>query len=170
VTNVTKRGDLGHIFAAGSSVLMDPKEVSDLSLSIKKVLVQVAIATVIMLGVAAISLVTATAGVDPKDLPPAYAQTETAVQGRQVFQTSGCASCHQIMRQGGNGADLTHVGDKYSRQEIADLIRNPRKYLPSGSGDFMPAVSKKDLSDEDLKAVSKYLSTLKDERGGTNAH
>lgn len=130
--------------------------------TIKKFVVQISAASIIMLTIAAASILTGTLGIKSKDLPPAYAETEVAREGRKVFQQAGCASCHQILRQGGLGPDLTLVGSKFSKDEIKSIVRDPKGTLgDTKSTRFMPAFTKETLSDSKLDKLADYLETLK---------
>lgn len=123
---------------------------------------QISAASVLMLVVAALSVLTGTLGIDSKDLPPAYAENQIAREGRKIFQQAGCASCHQIMRQGGLGPDLTRVGEKFSRDEIKSIIRDPQQQLgDTKSTRLMPAFTEQILPESKLEKLADYLETLK---------
>ena len=100
-------------------------------------------------------------------------QQQTAVQdtkvadGRRVFETTACISCHAItgtIANGRFGPDLTHL---MGRQTIASgaaentpeklrlWIQNPDAIKP---GSLMPAMK---LGDQDLDAVVSYMETLR---------
>lgn len=131
--------------------------------ALKKFTIQIGIAAVFMLVVAAAIIITGTIGVSKKDFPAAYASTKTSIEGRKIFQRAGCTSCHQIMRQGGNGPDLTFVGNKFNQKGLKQVIRNPRKALGyNPAANLMPAFSKKDLPDDKLEILTKYLESLKE--------
>lgn len=130
--------------------------------TIKKFILQISVASVVMLAIAAVSILTGTFGIKSKDLPPAYAETKIAREGRKIFQQAGCASCHQILRQGGLGPDLTFVGKKYSKDEIKSIVRDPKENLgDTKSTRLMPSFTKKILPDSKLEKLSNYLETLK---------
>jgi menaquinol-cytochrome c reductase cytochrome b/c subunit len=54
-------------------------------------------------------------------------------RGRDVAASSGCLGCHRIGDDGntGPGPDLTRIGARMSRDEIAGLLVNPRAPMPS---------------------------------------
>jgi cytochrome c oxidase subunit 2 len=94
-------------------------------------------------------------------------QSEKAIAGRRVFETTACINCHAIGGRAANGRfgpDLTHM---MSRDTIASgaaenttanlrlWIQNPDAIKP---GSLMPAMK---LSDTDLDAVVLYLETLR---------
>ncbi len=53
--------------------------------------------------------------------------------GRRDVAQAGCLACHRIGDVGnrGPGPNLTHIGSKLSRQEIARALVNPRAPMPS---------------------------------------
>lgn len=130
--------------------------------TIRKFTIQISIASVVMLVFAALSILTGTLGIHSKDLPPAYAENSVAREGRKIFQQAGCTSCHQILRQGGLGPDLTFVGGKYTKDEIKAIVRDPKGNLgDTKSTRLMPAYTKDMLSDSKLSKLTDYLATLK---------
>ncbi len=95
------------------------------------------------------------------------ASTDSAEQGRQIFETTACVNCHAVsgtVADGRFGPDLTHL---MSRDTIASgaapntpeqlklWIRNPDAIKP---GSLMPAMQ---LSEKDLDALTEYLETLR---------
>jgi cytochrome c oxidase subunit 2 len=93
-------------------------------------------------------------------------QSDSAAQGRRVFETTACVNCHTISgthAHGTFGPDLTHL---MSRETIAagavplteDTLRrwimNPDTFKP---GSKMPAMQ---LRPDELDAVTAYLQTL----------
>ncbi|MGB0002918.1 MAG: cytochrome c oxidase subunit II, partial [Candidatus Acidiferrales bacterium] len=95
------------------------------------------------------------------------ASTNSAEQGRQIFETTACVNCHAVsgtVADGRFGPDLTHL---MSRDTIASgaapntpeqlklWIRNPDAIKP---GSLMPAMQ---LSEKDLDALTEYLETLR---------
>lgn len=67
--------------------------------------------------------------------------------GEQAYKDS-CASCHGGNLEGGAGTELVGVGDKYSAEEIEDIIAD-------GIGSMPP---QKQVSDEDRTAIAEWLS------------
>jgi cytochrome c oxidase subunit II len=93
-------------------------------------------------------------------------QSDSAAQGRRVFETTACVNCHAVSgtnARGTFGPDLTHL---MSRETIAagaapltpnnlrDWIINPDTFKP---GSKMPAMQ---LKPDELDAVAAYLQTL----------
>jgi len=93
--------------------------------------------------------------------------SDSAVEGRNVFQHTACISCHTVagtVATGRFGPDLTHVA---SRDTIASgsvpntpanlraFVNDPAQFKP---GSLMPAMH---LNEHDLDAVTAYLATLK---------
>ena len=54
-------------------------------------------------------------------------------RGREVFASSGCLGCHRIGDQGNlvPGTNLTRIGARMTREEIARYLVNPRAPMPS---------------------------------------
>nr|WP_275695530.1 cytochrome c [Fredinandcohnia sp. SECRCQ15] len=67
-----------------------------------------------------------------------------------IVKDKGCIACHGGDLSGGAGPDLTKVGSKYSKDEIADIIKN-------GKGSMQP----QNLSDEETSTVATWLSEKK---------
>jgi cytochrome c oxidase subunit II len=93
--------------------------------------------------------------------------SDTASQGKRVFETTACINCHTVAgttATGRFGPDLTHL---MSRDTIAAgaarntpenlrlWIRNPEAIKP---GSLMPAMQ---LNEQQLDAVTAYLETLR---------
>jgi cytochrome c oxidase subunit 2 len=103
------------------------------------------------------------------------AQSPAAAQGAQLFQTRGCAGCHQIVGVNAQaaqsywesnliGPNLTHVG---SRTTIAGgMFPNDREHMTAWlidpptmkPGSRMPKLG---LNDADAAALAAYLESLK---------
>jgi cytochrome c oxidase subunit 2 len=92
--------------------------------------------------------------------------SDSAAQGRRVFESTACVNCHTVSgtnARGTFGPDLTHL---MSRETIAagaalltpknlhDWILNPDTFKP---GSKMPAMQ---LRPDELDAVIAYLLTL----------
>jgi len=51
--------------------------------------------------------------------------------GRQVYEKSGCASCHQIEKEGGNlGPDLTDIGRRRGLKFLTESLVKPEADIP----------------------------------------
>jgi len=104
-----------------------------------------------------------TSKVDTNDWPPkpvlAVATAgRGAGEGQMLFQKHDCAACHQVQGLGGTaGPDLTNVGTR--RPDIDWHIRHLKDPSSVVSGSAMPAFA--NLTDEELKALAEYLTTLK---------
>jgi ubiquinol-cytochrome c reductase cytochrome b subunit len=80
------------------------------------------------------------------------ARTPLELQGALIFQNKQCRTCHAIGGEGGNrGPDLTTIS---SRMDEPQLVRQ----VIQGGGN-MPAYGK-NLSQEEVKALVSYLSSL----------
>ena len=67
---------------------------------------------------------------------PTGIEVETRnARGAAVAAESGCLGCHRIGGQGnaGPGPDLTQIGARRSREEIARFLVNPRAPMPTYS-------------------------------------
>lgn len=55
--------------------------------------------------------------------------------GREVLSASGCLGCHRIGALGntGPGPDLSRIGARKTRKEIARILINPTAPMPSYS-------------------------------------
>lgn len=90
-----------------------------------------------------------------------------AARGLEVFLDEGCHQCHTIegtRASGTTGPDLTHVASRQSiaagsfentAENLAEWITNPQLLKP---GVDMPDA---DLTDEEIKALVAYLTSLK---------
>ncbi len=94
---------------------------------------------------------------EPADTDNGTETEEPADEGESVDTAAGedvyeanCAMCHGADLTGGAGPDLTAVGDKYSQDEIADIVEN-------GTGS-MPAQS---VTGDDLDALTAWLAEKK---------
>jgi ubiquinol-cytochrome c reductase cytochrome b subunit len=92
-------------------------------------------------------------------LPPALMQAEAspqALQGREVYQEQGCASCHAIAGQGGAaGPDLSKVGARRDAEWLRRFISDPQGTKPDS---IMPGYK---LEEDRLDALVEFLRTLK---------
>lgn len=69
-------------------------------------------------------------------------------QGEEVVQKN-CIGCHGSDLQGGAGPSLIGLGDRYSTEELIDIITNGRGTMPGGQ------------AEGNEEAVVAYLLTLK---------
>lgn len=61
------------------------------------------------------------------------AATGNPQKGKEVYESSGCASCHSIDGKGGSSApDLSNIGSLRSASFMTDEIRNPGANKPVG--------------------------------------
>lgn len=90
-------------------------------------------------------------------LGPAPAQAQDPEPpGRMVFFSQGCYGCHRIGVAGTPIAhDLSHVGRKYSEDQLARWLRDPSAVK---AGAHMPRLQ---LSENEIRALARYLSTLR---------
>jgi len=74
-------------------------------------------------------------------------------QGAALFKTKGCITCHKLGGVGGSkGGDMDGIGLAHDRQELEDIIRDPRSFDPDT---LMP---KTVLTENEIKALVDFLS------------
>jgi putative heme-binding domain-containing protein len=57
--------------------------------------------------------------------------TGNAVNGRKVYERSGCSSCHQVGSEGSSyGPDLTRIGGARSLHYLTEAITDPSNDIP----------------------------------------
>ena len=85
----------------------------------------------------------------------ARAQDGAAIAtGARLFTDQGCYGCHRIGAFGTPiGPELSHVGAKYSREDLVRWLSDPGSQKPNA---HMP---KLDLSPADIAALAAFLST-----------
>jgi mono/diheme cytochrome c family protein len=79
--------------------------------------------------------------------------------GKRLFQEKGCMGCHQVTRVGGKvGPELTFIGEKRSEPEWHfKHFQAPNEVSPG-----TPMPSYKDLSEEELRALTVFMLSLKE--------
>ena len=98
---------------------------------------------------------------------PAAAPSEAATSSgsssdhaKSVLANNNCLTCHQVGREGGDiGPSLNGVGARRTEEQIRATILSPPKTTAAGAPNPMPSYENK-ISDEDLKNLVHYLSTL----------
>ncbi|MBU2531096.1 MAG: c-type cytochrome [Alphaproteobacteria bacterium] len=100
--------------------------------------------------------------------PAREPQSERERRGKQLFLSSGCGACHSVRgtdARGRVGPDLTHVGGRLTlaaavldnnAEAFGRWIAHNQEIKP---GNLMPPF--KDFSDEELRALSVYLASLR---------
>jgi cytochrome c550 len=68
-----------------------------------------------------------------------------------LYKSAGCIGCHGDAYQGVSGPKLVGIGEKYSKDEIKDILVN-------GKGSGMPGGL---VQGEQADAVAEWLTTLK---------
>ncbi|WP_026905993.1 cytochrome c oxidase subunit II [Paucisalibacillus globulus] len=100
---------------------------------------------------------------DPETAEPA---TDTAAQGRDLFEQNNCISCHAIgSSPAAIGPNLTNFGDRtklagvedMTKEKLVEWIVNPELIKP---GNKMTGAYPK-VSDEDAELIAEYLLQLK---------
>lgn len=94
-------------------------------------------------------------------------ELDSAAQGRHIFESTACVNCHTIAgtnARGKFGPDLSHLMSRETiasgaientTQNLRQWIKDPESIKP---GSLMPAMQ---LNDQELDAVTAYLSTLR---------
>jgi menaquinol-cytochrome c reductase cytochrome b/c subunit len=97
------------------------------------------------------------------DKPPAPVATKIMAEDepayQQVYMKASCVQCHGTDLKGGGGLpSLIGIGDKYSQEEIMDIIKN-------GIGGMAPQydynIEQLGLKPEDMDALATWLSNQK---------
>ncbi|MEJ2646985.1 MAG: c-type cytochrome [Sedimentisphaerales bacterium] len=79
-------------------------------------------------------------------------------QGKSLFSSHGCITCHTIEGKGGKvGPNLSNIGSQgLSMEWLTVQIKDPKKHDP---GSIMPSFSS--MSDQDINSLTTYLESLK---------
>jgi menaquinol-cytochrome c reductase cytochrome b/c subunit len=88
--------------------------------------------------------------------PPAVAESIVAEDdpAYEIYKKATCVSCHAVDMRGGGVPGLIGIGDKYTEEEIADIIKN-------GKGGMAPQYDEnmeKGLTEEDMAALVAWLA------------
>ena len=86
---------------------------------------------------------------------PAHAQNaaDEVERGRQLFMRNGCYSCHGTVGQGGERSGAPKLApEPYPYEAFRALVRTPREAMPRFDERF--------VSEADLQAIHRYLSSL----------
>jgi mono/diheme cytochrome c family protein len=93
--------------------------------------------------------------------PPATTQATTTAssgggdlvaQGKQVFQSAGCTSCHTLKDAGATGTVGPNLDEKKPPKAlVVDRVTHGKNVMPSFSGQLTPA---------EIQAVAAYVSTV----------
>lgn len=124
----------------------------------KSFLTNLLLATVLLLLSVVGSLITIDKGFTAEQITPHYADTELAKKGMKAYNEAGCASCHSFLGQQGQvgGPRLDWVGERYPKDMIEKIIRNPRGFFPET---IMPQVHSR-VTDEEIALISEYLASF----------
>ena len=87
-------------------------------------------------------------------------------KGKKIYEAANpkCKLCHSIGGQGNPKGVLDGVGGKISADDIKAWLRTPKDMAAKAKAarqPVMPAYPKEKLSDEDLEALTAYMSSLK---------
>jgi mono/diheme cytochrome c family protein len=79
---------------------------------------------------------------------------------KSVIADNNCLVCHKVGREGGDIApSLNGLGTRRTEDQIRAAILSPPAKTSAGTPNPMPSYDKK-LTEEDLKNLTHYLSTL----------
>ena len=79
---------------------------------------------------------------------------------KNIIANNNCLVCHRIEHDGGDiGPSLNGVGTQRTEDQIRAAIVSPPKTTSTGTSNPMPSYENK-ISEEDLKSLVHYLSTL----------
>jgi len=87
---------------------------------------------------------------EPAAEEPAAEGTVDAVAAEEKYQASSCVACHGADLSGASGPNLQKVGSKYSKDQIAGIIKNGQGTMPGGM-----------LQGEDADLVAAWLAEKK---------
>jgi mono/diheme cytochrome c family protein len=77
---------------------------------------------------------------------------DLAAQGKQVFETAGCTSCHTLKDAGSTGTVGPNLDDaKPSRDKVVERVTNGKGVMPSFKGQLTP---------QEIAAVAAYVSSV----------
>jgi glucose/arabinose dehydrogenase len=96
----------------------------------------------------------------PAPSRPATSDASSVEHIKSVIADNNCLVCHRIGREGGDIApSLNGLGTRRTADQIRAAIVSPPAKTSAGNPNPMPSYDKK-LTDEDLKNLVHYLSTL----------
>lgn len=113
-----------------------------------------------------------------EQIPPTYvvpptgyvppAPTPSSKEGRALYQSMNCASCHSIVGQGGNlGPPLDGVAgrrsEEYLTAHLTDPAEHAKRFPHLHMGILMPHSH---ATTDEVKALVSYLMTLPEPQGG----
>ncbi len=110
-------------------------------------------------GGATTTTATQTTNSSPAPSPPPPTTTEggnsggdLAAQGKQVFETAGCKSCHTLKAAGASGTVGPNLDDaKPPKALVVDRVTNGKGVMPSFKGQLSPA---------QIQAVAEFVSQV----------
>jgi len=96
-------------------------------------------------------------------------------QGSVMFRESRCTSCHRALRNGTNmGLSLDGIGTKRTREWIYQFLKEPEATYTARTIDHgarpKEASYVADLPEEQLVAISTFLSELRVDQGSSSSH
>ena len=89
---------------------------------------------------------------EPGPPPPPAGPGDALAEGKQVFESAGCATCHTLADAGASGTVGPNLDDAMPSKELAvDRVTNGGGAMPPFAGQ---------LTDEQIEAVATYVSTV----------
>ncbi len=112
-----------------------------------------------------IALVFQSAQVDKQRKDLQSLTVDQTVLGKQLYEVKyQCQSCHTIGSSGGYvGPNLNNAGNWLNSAWIAEWLRNPQSLMPDA------IEPRRDLTEEEIRALTAYLSTFKQRNPATQA-
>ena len=103
-----------------------------------------------------------------------YDFSKEGLRGATIFRKKGCTNCHRALRDGTNmGLVLDGLGSKYGFDYFYNFLKYPEKTYRAKTVDHgappKAASYVSDLSDPDLKALARFLSELRADRGAADS-
>jgi ubiquinol-cytochrome c reductase cytochrome b subunit len=94
---------------------------------------------------------------DPLPTQVALQLSPEQLAGAEVFQYSGCRTCHRVGNTGGlRGPDLTDVGDRLTPSQLTIQVVNGNGNMPAFGGT---------LSGPELQSLVSFLASLRTPSG-----
>jgi mono/diheme cytochrome c family protein len=89
------------------------------------------------------------------------APQDAQAKGEKTFAEQKCALCHSIAGKGNAKGPLDEVGSKLTDGEIRNWITDAKAMTEKTKATRKPAMKAYTLSNEDVDALSLYLSAMK---------
>ncbi len=105
---------------------------------------------------------TSSSAVTPKVMEPSIS---TATEGRKLFYTRGCTSCHSIGNIGGHFAPpLDHIGSRRDSEYISQRMTNAEGLSPNGSDEYEErgiVMPPSNLNPKEIAEITSFLMSVR---------